>query len=244
MIRGKWQSDLRRRFNILGEIVSAKDLLERVEDIAARRSPDPFVYVTSLEGLRPPANFEDDTVSSVRARFARLLDQNTAEEFCLFDQVIIDEAHYLRNPSTGNNRLGRLLREASRHLILLTATPIQIDSDNLYQLLRLIDPDQFYDSFLFQEMLSANSHIVRAQRALWRQPADVNAAMTAVKDAAASDYFRQDAVLDRINDNLRDAGRDPEMRVEVLRQLESRSLLSQYMTEGRRIVIRIRGSFH
>jgi SNF2 family DNA or RNA helicase len=235
MLREKWRSDLRKRFNISGEIISAKDLLEKAEDIVARRASDPFVYITSLEGLRPPANFEDEMVGSVKARFARLLDQNTAaEDFCLFDHVIIDEAHYLRNPSTGNNRLGRLLREASRHLILLTATPIQIGSDNLYQLLRLVDPDQFYDSFLFQDMLSANSHIVRAQRALWQQPADIDAAMAALKDAASSDYFKQDAVLGRITDILRDGGGDPERRVEVLRLLESRSLLSQYMTRSRK----------
>jgi SNF2-related domain len=171
MLREKWRSDLRKRFNITGEIVSAKDLLARMEDIAARQTAESFVYISSLEGLRPPATFEDENVRSTRARFARLIDQNTAaEDFALFDQVIIDEAHYLRNPSTGNNRLGRLMREASHHLILLTATPIQIASDNLYQLLRLVDPDQFYDLFLFQEMLAANSCIVSAQRALWKHP--------------------------------------------------------------------------
>jgi hypothetical protein len=126
MLREKWRSDLRNRFNISSEIISAKDLLARMEDIASRQSPDSFVYISSLEGLRPPSTFEDDSVRSTRARFARLLDQNTAsEDYALFDQVIIDEAHYLRNPSTGNNRLARLLRETSHHLILLTATPIQ-----------------------------------------------------------------------------------------------------------------------
>ena len=181
MLREKWRSDLRKRFNITGEIISAKDLLQRVEDVVGRGGAESFVYITSLEGLRPPANFEDETVVSVRARLARILDQNTAaEDFAVFDHVIIDEAHYLRNPSTGNNRIARLLREASHHLILLTATPIQMGSDNLYQLLRLIDPDQFYDSFLFQEMLSANSCIVRAQRALWREPADINGALVAL----------------------------------------------------------------
>jgi superfamily II DNA or RNA helicase len=235
MLREKWRSDLRKRFNISGEIVSAKDLVERIDEIAQRRLTDPFVYITSLEGLRTPPNFEDETVPSIRARFARTLDQNTAaEEFSLFDLVIIDEAHYLRNPSTGNNRLGRLLREASRHLILLTATPIQIGSDNLYQLLRLIDPDQFYDSLLFQGMLSANSHVVRAQRALWQHPPAVADATAALKDAAASDYFRQDAVLARINESLCEAADDPERRVEILRLLESRSLLSQYMTRSRK----------
>jgi hypothetical protein len=115
MLRDKWRSDLRKRFNIPGEIISAKDLLERVEDIANRGTADSFVYITSLEGLRPPANFEDENVNSVRARFARLMDRHTAaDDFALFDYVVIDEAHYLRNPSTGNNRLGRLLREPVR----------------------------------------------------------------------------------------------------------------------------------
>ncbi|MER9876811.1 SNF2-related protein [Mesorhizobium sp. M0195] len=235
MLRQKWRGDLRKRFNITGEIISAKDLLEKGEDIAGRRSSDAFVYITSLEGLRPPARFLDESVGGTRARFARLLDQNTAtEEFALFDHVIIDEAHYLRNPSTANNRLGRLLREASRHLVLLTATPIQIKSDNLYQLLRLIDEDQFYDASLFEEMLAANSQIVRAQRALWRQPVDVAEARAAIMDAEKSDYFKKDAVLRRIRSEIDKAAQDSEKRVELLRLLESRSLLSQYMTRSRK----------
>lgn len=235
MLREKWRSDLRKRFNITGDIISARDLCARMKDVADHRTIDSFVYITSLEGLRPPANYESEEATSVRARFARILDENTAtEDFALFDHVIIDEAHYLRNPSTGNNRLGRLLREASHHLVLLTATPIQIGSDNLYQLLRLIDPDQFYDSFLFQEMLSANSSIVRAQRALWQEPADILGAGAAISEAEESDYFRNDSVLTRIRERLAGDVSDLEKRVDILRLLESRSLLAQYMTRSRK----------
>ena len=235
MLRRKWRGDLRKRFNIAGDIVAAKDLLERLEETAARRSAESFVYITSLEGVRPPANFEDENLRGTRVRLARLLDQNTVtEDFALFDHVIIDEAHYLRNPSTANNRIARLLREAARNFLLLTATPIQIGSDNLYQLLRLIDPDEFYDSFLFQEMLNANSNIVRAQRALWRQPADMDSAQAALSEAEQSDYFKNDSVLARIKEQLPGVSNDPERRVEVLRLLESRSLLSQYMTRSRK----------
>lgn len=235
MLREKWRGDLRKRFNITGEIVSARDLLERIKDVAQHHTSDSFVLITSLEGLRPPANYVSESSTSVKARFARLLDENVAtDEFALFDHVIIDEAHYLRNPSTGNNRLGRLLREAARHLVLLTATPIQIGSDNLFQLLRLIDPDQFYDSLLFQEVLSANSHIVAAQRCLWREPADLKGAEKALTQARRSDYFKSDPVLARVHTSLKDEVVPTERRIEILRLLETRSLLSQYMTRSRK----------
>jgi superfamily II DNA or RNA helicase len=235
MLRDKWRSDLRKRFNITAEFISSKALLEKVEELATRRPPDAFVYITSLEGIRPPANFEDEGLKNTRAKLARLLDQNTAtDEYALFDQVIIDEAHYLRNPSTGNNRIGRLLRESSYHLVLLTATPFQIRNENLYQLLRLVDPDEFYNSFLFEEMLRANAHIVRAQRALWRQPPNLDDAATAITAAEGSDYFRNDRVLSRIKAQLSECAHNAETRVEILRLLETRSLFSQYMTRSRK----------
>tara|TARA_R110002124_G_scaffold8655_6_gene45785 strand:- start:3265 stop:6288 length:3024 start_codon:yes stop_codon:yes gene_type:complete len=235
MLREKWKSDLFKRFNISAEIVSAKDLLEKLKNLPHRQSNDSFVYIASLEALRPPAKFEEESITNAHAQIARILDSNTAsEEFALFDQVIIDEAHYLRNPSTANNRLARLLRDASRHLVLLTATPIQIGSENLYQLLRLIDPDQFYDEKLFKDILNTNSCIVRAQRALWARPVNVENALQSLSEAEETDYFRNDAVLMRIRKTLSSATCSAEDTVEILRMLESRSLLSQYMTRSRK----------
>ena len=235
MLREKWRSDLKKRFNIYSEIVSSKQLLERVAEFAERGGNHAFIYITSLEGLRPPSDFEDEIKTSTRARFARLLDQNTAtDEFALFDFVILDEAHYLRNPATASNRLGRMLREASHHIALLTATPIQISSDNLYQLLRLIDPDEFYDSFLFAEMMRANGLVVRALRSLWRLPPDLDTATDAINAALSNPYFADDAVLKRVNQQVATIASDTAKRVELARLLEARSLLGQYMTRSRK----------
>lgn len=235
MLRDKWRGDLKNRFNIASEIVSAKQLLEKVQDFSEQGLNNAFVYITSLEGIRPPANFEDEEKTSVSARFARLLDQNTTSEaFALFDLVILDEAHYLRNSSTANNRIGRLLRESARHMALLTATPVHINSDNLYQLLRLIDPDQFYDSFLFDDILKANAPITRALRCLWRVPPDIDAVRESVTTALSNVYFKDDAVLQRISEQLDTVSSDTSKRVELARLLESRSLLGQYMTRSRK----------
>jgi SNF2 family DNA or RNA helicase len=235
MLRQKWQEDLQKRFNISADIVTSRDVLSKVEQLAAHKRPDSFVWITSLEGIRAPAQFENESLSGTRAKLARLLDQNVASaEYSLFDHVIIDEAHYLRNPSTGNHRIGRLLAEAAGNLLLLTATPIQLGSDNLYQLLRLVDPETFYDATIFGEMLAANGHIVRAQRALWRQPPSPPEAVSAISTAVESDYFRNDPVLDQIKSDLSESSITTSERVSLLRRLESRSLLSQYMTRSRK----------
>jgi SNF2 family DNA or RNA helicase len=235
MLREKWRNDLRKRFNMLGEIVPAPRLLQAVRDLAEGDPNDSFIYITSLEGLRAPVNFDDEENTTTRAQLARLLDQNNAsDEFAFFDLVIIDEAHYLRNPATANNRLARLLRDAARHLVLLTATPVQIHSDNLYQLLRLLDPDEFYDSQLFSDMLNANTPIVKALRSLWRQPPDLAGARDAVRSASSKAYFKNDAMLRRVGEQLEDGVPDASKCVDLVRTLESRSLLGQHMTRSRK----------
>ena len=109
MLRDKWQSDLKNRFNISAEIVNSKRLFQSLFDIAERGISRDFNFIISLESMRPPRNFEDMDNMSIRAELARLLYHNTAsEEFSLFDLVIMDEAHYLRTPSSRSNRLGAI----------------------------------------------------------------------------------------------------------------------------------------
>lgn len=164
MLREKWRRDLRNRFNIGAEIVSPSALLARLQDIAEHRTQESFVSIVSLESVRTPNGYENPQNTTIRAQLARILDEYPATiDFALFDQVIIDEAHYLRNPSTGNNRIGRLLRDAAQNLVLLTATPIQLGSENLYQLMKILDPDVFYDSQVFDGLTRSNASIVKAQ---------------------------------------------------------------------------------
>lgn len=235
VLREKWQADLRKRFNLFADIVDAKTLLEKLNGAQERNAP-PFMAITSLEGLRPPKNWESDRDSSTRAHLARLLDSLPAnDDFGLLDLVIIDEAHYLRNPGTANHRLGNLLRDAARHLLLLTATPIQIESDNLYRLLQLISPEDFFNADIFQEMLSANEPVVRALRLTWQHPPDLAGAKAAVGEALKSRYFRDNPVLRQLHQQLAESkSLDATELTRLGYQLENASLLSQYLTRSRK----------
>ncbi|HRR40352.1 MAG TPA: SNF2-related protein [Syntrophales bacterium] len=55
-----------------------------------------------------------------------------------YDLVVVDEAHYLRNKKTLNHRLVGALRK--RFLLLLSATPVQNNLIELYNLITLLQP--------------------------------------------------------------------------------------------------------
>ncbi len=57
---------------------------------------------------------------------------------CHWDLVIVDEAHHCKNRTTRNWQLVNALKR--RHLFLLTATPVQNNLVELYNLLTLLEP--------------------------------------------------------------------------------------------------------
>ena len=71
--------------------------------------------------------------------------------------VIVDEAHRMSESDsehkTQRYRLGELLRDASDHILLLTATPHRGDPENFSFFLQLLDPDVFADVKSIQEAM-------------------------------------------------------------------------------------------
>lgn len=236
MLRDKWQADMDRLFGLEAEIVDAKSLREKLQ--RAHASPDrtSFALIASFEAARPPRDYLEDTTLGPRADIARLLHEVSAEgEEPLLDLVVVDEAHYMRNANTLTHRLGSLLGDASRHMALLTATPIQIGSENLFNLMRLLDQDVFDDFRQFDGMLEANGPIVEAQRAVWTIPPDPKQAALSLAFARKSEYFAEDPTLPVLINELNASNElSPSRRVEIGRKLEASSLIAPYMTRSRK----------
>ena len=81
-----------------------------------------------------------------------------------WDLVIVDEAHHARSHRSGNRvdttRLYRLIRDlaapghfARRGMLFLTATPMQLDTHELYSLVELLDPALFPSEEHFERHL-------------------------------------------------------------------------------------------
>lgn len=79
-----------------------------------------------------------------------------------FDLVIVDEAHHIRNPETSLHQGIRYFCDNAQAVVLMTATPVQLGSADLYTLLNVLRPDLIIDSASFQQMAEPNSYINQA----------------------------------------------------------------------------------
>ncbi|WP_182885189.1 helicase-related protein [Microbispora sp. H10885] len=149
VLKFKWQAEMRRRFDRDLALLKPRDL----EDFADRweRGEHPNLRgVISLESLRG--------ADKVLAQLATLQPR--------FDLVIVDEAHYMRNRESKSHALGQLLADWTDYLILLSATPLNLGNDDLFNLMSLLDPEHFSDRETFERQLRPNEVLNEVTRSL------------------------------------------------------------------------------
>ncbi|MCC5953694.1 MAG: DEAD/DEAH box helicase family protein [Acidimicrobiia bacterium] len=138
----KWKAEMERRFNRRVRLVDRGGLDELVDLFRGGHDEIEWVGVVSLERLRTATQLE--ALQQVQPAF---------------DLVIVDEAHYLRNQATRSFEAGELLSDWADALVFLSATPINLGEDDLFNLLRLLRPDEYEDKAIFQAQLEPNQII-------------------------------------------------------------------------------------
>jgi len=132
-VQPQWQEELREKFNL------------HFWSYAQNEFKDPFAQTLSVDGVNNPWNTQDLILASSHlVRRTERMHQLLAAE--PWDLVILDEAHHARRKSPQDrketpNRLLQLmqqLKEKTKSLILLSATPMQIDAIEIFDLLHLL----------------------------------------------------------------------------------------------------------
>ena len=94
-----------------------------------------------------------------------------------FDLVIVDEAHHIRNSETYLHQAVRYFCDNAQAAIFLTATPVQLGSEDLFTLLNVLRPDLIIDTASFEQMAAPNRHIntaiqsCRSNESHWKENA-------------------------------------------------------------------------
>lgn len=235
MLREKWRDELRRRFGLEPRVCGAAETVEALRSVVQGENPD-FCLVTSMQGMRPPKEWEEaGSGGSGNVQLAHLV-ANHAEEDPLIDLLIIDEAHYLRNPETQTAELGRLLRGVSAYAVLLSATPVHLRSDDLFYLLTLVDEDTFSRRDVFTHILEANQHLIRARDQVAGGRISVADLRADLQRAAYHPLLRVNRQLHRLIESLteNDDLQSPVRRAELAYRLDSMNLLGHAVTRTRK----------
>ncbi len=139
MLTPKWEEEMRKRFSLDFNILKRDEFMKFLQRYIEYGEAEKIKCIMTLQTLRSNKMIE-------RLR----------EVAPHFDIVIVDEAHYMRNPETLSSELGEVLSELSDAMLFLSATPLQLGTPDLFNLLGLLIPEEFSDFTLFHNLIEPN----------------------------------------------------------------------------------------
>ena len=156
-----------------------------------------------------------------------------------FDLVIVDEAHHIRNSATYLHQGVKYFCDNADAVIFLSATPVQLGSDDLFTLLNVLRPDLIIDKASFEQMAEPNPFINQAiyQCRLgandWQKEALTFLDKTA-QTAWGSLFIKNTPSFEKAYDQLQNETLSPSHRVELTNTLEELYTFSSLINRTRR----------
>jgi len=225
----QWKFEFSNKFNIKFKIYDGKKIKKLQKKGSYKSSnllKNPFYYdnliICSLQFARNP-------------KYISLLSQIS------WDIVVFDEAHHLRryllNMATCNYRetlnykLGRNLSQIAESLLLLTATPLQLHSFELFSLIELVHPEAF-ESFSdfehFRKNMPFISLLVKNISQLDKlNTFEVKNTIKLLKDL---NYINPNITLNEFVNQMQ----DPNKKEAIFKKLEKEHTLSKFLIRNRK----------
>jgi SNF2 family DNA or RNA helicase len=156
-----------------------------------------------------------------------------------FDLVIVDEAHHIRNSETYLHQGVRYFCDNAGAVIFLTATPVQLGSEDLYTLLNVLRPDLIIDKASFELMSEPNRFINAAvhQCRLANEGWELEA-RGCLDEAAQTEwgrmFIRESVTFQKVYDRLSDAPLGDSERVELTGLIEGLYTFGSLINRTRR----------
>lgn len=219
-LRAKWHAELATRFGEQFSVLGTQEILRDIDAYNSTEGAQPLRGIVGLETIRS-------------RRIQNMLEENPVR----YDLVIVDEAHHMRTSGRLSHRIGQRLSDLTDHLILLTATPLQLGRQDLFNLLQLIDETQFSSPADFALQLEPNRYLNAAIEALRRDPPDANAALralTLIRNLAAGRQVTAHPNYAPVLHALHADYIDRESAVRLQREINAMNVLSSVFTRTRK----------
>lgn len=156
-LQEKWKAELYEKFGLTFKIIdNAKDL---IADLQAKTGT--VRAIVNYEKVRMPRKATKDEQRAGERKFSNLIDY-LSENPQRFSLVLCDEAHKMRNRETQTYKGSEIIMSCADAALFLTATPIMISEENLYNLLHLLDNTRYFNPQIFMNRLKENRPFVNA----------------------------------------------------------------------------------
>ncbi len=143
----QWQTEMQEKFDLPAQIIDAPIYNERLKS----GNDDPFL-------------FKGVTICSYNC----VVQLKGVMKSCLWDLVVLDEAHKLRNFYKGHIQTADVINKTfyGKKKLLLTATPIQNSLMDIFSLVTMIDPNILGNEYAFMEnyLYSERHHMELKER--------------------------------------------------------------------------------
>lgn len=156
-----------------------------------------------------------------------------------FDLVIVDEAHHVKNPDTFSHKAVRFFCDHAEAVVFLTATPVQLGSQDLFVLLNMLRPDLVIDPESFKHMAEPNPYINQAVSAMRTQAPEWHQQALEAMDGASSTpwgqaILRNNPKFIRVRSKLMHKEISPGDRVQMISDTEEMHTFARIINRTRR----------
>ncbi len=156
-----------------------------------------------------------------------------------FDLVIVDEAHHVRNPETFRHKAVRYFCDNADAVLFLSATPVQLGSQDLFVLLNILRPDLIIDRESFDHMAAPNPYInLAADLARGGENEWEIKALKALQEAAHTEWgsklLKNNPTYVSLHEKLSTRPCQQEERVEAIGNIESLHTFDSIINRTRR----------
>ncbi|MDQ0878972.1 superfamily II DNA or RNA helicase [Paenibacillus sp. V4I3] len=221
----KWANEMKKRFNFNFRIHDGKSLKNSLISALNGEFTDVDTWaIASIQLLRSTEYFElVEQIASVR-------------ETPLWSMIIIDEAHHMRNVNTLSNKLGNTLSGLTEMMLMLSATPLNLRDEDLYNQMHILNPAFFSTINSFDYMLEIIKILNSLRRSLFRGDSiesrkEIIQHLTLLKNGTLTEALAShdglNLILERLNDSR---PLQPDEIVRFDRLLESLSPLNHSFT--------------
>lgn len=156
-LQRKWKDELAFKFGLQFKIYeSQKDLLADMQE--HRVAVHAIINYEKIRMKRQKSKDEKKAKDEMPKNIVEFLSQNDFH----FSLVLCDEAHKMRNKETQTYKGAEIIMCQANAAVFLTATPVMISTENLYNLLHLLDNTRYYNYQIFDNRLQENRPFVDA----------------------------------------------------------------------------------